>query len=63
MNKNVSTYIKLWLILFDFIAIYSIETKSLRKNRKRFEYQQSLFGSIRRDRRITVRKQVQQKRK
>jgi len=27
MNKNVSTYIKLWLILFNFIAIYSIRAK------------------------------------
>ena len=26
MNKNVRAYIKLWLILFNFIAIYSIES-------------------------------------
>lgn len=33
MNRNVSTYIKLWLILFDFIAIYSIGVKrSLNRN-------------------------------
>ena len=25
MNKNVSTYIKLWLILFDFADIYNIK--------------------------------------
>lgn len=26
MNKDVSTYIKLWLILFDFTDIYNIKS-------------------------------------
>jgi hypothetical protein len=33
MNKDVSTYIKLWLILFDFTDIYNPEFDT--KNRKK----------------------------